>query len=433
MTVSARSLANVRLKVTPSLAATKATQPVAETGTDNSAFMTALRTKQSIVANAKFGLGLDDATITRETLSGQEIAVIRDDRLQFTNSTDTVTIERAENARFRVDAESTDAGYWNGLVATATNSTSDDSTLFPTAVTGLGCNRSDGSTAFGGYFEAIARAAGAVTNEIDSFNYYGNPAIAYPPDRSIGITTAMPIAITIGAGGDYPSFAGTHVVKEGSSPQQFIVGHYVSPDAAFSFGVFVDANSTSSPSVSASLRNTGATSSNQNLALQMMSATPDAGAKFIAATNSAGSGVFNVLADGTTQAKDYEFLDGSTAIDNVAWTSYTPTVTSSSGSITTVATRAGRYKKIGKTVFWQASTSITTNGTGAGSLNVTLPAGLLPAYDTSGAGRNRNITGDLLQVIVTASSDTVSVNTYNNLYPVGDGAYVTLFATYEVA
>lgn len=50
MTVSARSLANVRLKVTPSLSATKATQPVAEAGTDNSAFMTSLRTKQQIDA-----------------------------------------------------------------------------------------------------------------------------------------------------------------------------------------------------------------------------------------------------------------------------------------------------------------------------------------------------------------------------------------------
>lgn len=53
MTVSARSLANVRLRVTPFVKALKASQAEAETGTENSKFMTPLRTVESIDVHAE--------------------------------------------------------------------------------------------------------------------------------------------------------------------------------------------------------------------------------------------------------------------------------------------------------------------------------------------------------------------------------------------
>lgn len=58
--------------------------------------------------------------------------------------------------------------------------------------------------------------------------------------------------------------------------------------------------------------------------------------------------------------------------DNTAWTSYTPTVTSSSGTATTVSA-TGRYKQIGKTVFLTISVTITAVGTAAGQIFATLP------------------------------------------------------------
>jgi hypothetical protein len=56
-----------------------------------------------------------------------------------------------------------------------------------------------------------------------------------------------------------------------------------------------------------------------------------------------------------------------------AWTTYTPTVTCGSGTITTLGTVTGRYKQIGKTVFVEADVAITTVGTCASVLRATLP------------------------------------------------------------
>ncbi len=54
------------------------------------------------------------------------------------------------------------------------------------------------------------------------------------------------------------------------------------------------------------------------------------------------------------------------------WTSYTPTVTSGSGSFTTVSA-TGKYKTIGKTTFFQIRVTITNAGTAAGVCYATLP------------------------------------------------------------
>lgn len=57
---------------------------------------------------------------------------------------------------------------------------------------------------------------------------------------------------------------------------------------------------------------------------------------------------------------------------NTAWTTYTPTVSAQTGTITT-STATGRYKVIGKTVVVEAAVVITTAGTGAGWLGASLP------------------------------------------------------------
>jgi hypothetical protein len=55
-----------------------------------------------------------------------------------------------------------------------------------------------------------------------------------------------------------------------------------------------------------------------------------------------------------------------------AWTSYTPTVTAQSGSITTYSA-SGWYSQSGKTVVAQARVVISNAGTGSGTMIVTLP------------------------------------------------------------
>jgi hypothetical protein len=59
-------------------------------------------------------------------------------------------------------------------------------------------------------------------------------------------------------------------------------------------------------------------------------------------------------------------------LDNNAWTTYTPTVTSQTGTITAY-TATGRYKQIGKTIVLETDVVITTVGTAAGQMIVTLP------------------------------------------------------------
>jgi hypothetical protein len=63
---------------------------------------------------------------------------------------------------------------------------------------------------------------------------------------------------------------------------------------------------------------------------------------------------------------------GGGSVDNTAWTAYTPTIAVGSGSLTS-ATATGLYKTIGKSVVWQAQVNITTNGTAAGYIAVSLP------------------------------------------------------------
>ena len=112
---------------------------------------------------------------------------------------------------------------------------------FPTGVTGYGRNDNAGNAAFGIYAEARQYStSGGVTNEIDSFNHGGAPSAALPPDRSIGSIQNHPIALTVGAGGDYDSSIGIHIVGEGSSPQGFLTGLYLQPACCKTYGIFLD-------------------------------------------------------------------------------------------------------------------------------------------------------------------------------------------------
>ena len=53
------------------------------------------------------------------------------------------------------------------------------------------------------------------------------------------------------------------------------------------------------------------------------------------------------------------------------WTSYTPTVTSSGGTITTVGAVSAAYTQVNKIVFVYVSIVITTVGTASGQLQLT--------------------------------------------------------------
>jgi hypothetical protein len=143
----------------------------------------------------------------------------------------------------------------------------------------------------------------------------------------------------------------------------------------------------------------------------------------------------NASATILTDAAAVTVAQGGTGDAGTAWTTYTPTITVGAGAITTLGTVSGRYKTIGKTLFIAVSVAITTNGTAATSLSFSLPAGMTvnSGADCYLTGREVLATGNMLQGRAAASTTSVQVLTYNNLYAGGDGRRLALSGVIEIA
>lgn len=102
---------------------------------------------------------------------------------------------------------------------------------------------------------------------------------------------------------------------------------------------------------------------------------------------------------------------------------YTPTITSSSGALTTVSA-TGRYTQIGNTYFFYVEITLTTNGTGATALKFTLPVNAGTAAVVSGVDITSAVAlaGDIV-----AGNGFGAFTKYDGTYPGADGH------TYKVA
>lgn len=143
------------------------------------------------------------------------------------------------------------------------------------------------------------------------------------------------------------------------------------------------------------------------------------------------AGAFIAEALGIARATGNVTVTGDLSWTGAAWTVYTPVITASGGVITTKSA-TGRYKTMGKTVFVEMIITITTNGTGSGSIIATLPA-TASAFPFILAGRENNVTGKMLQGLINAGSSTVSVFNYDNTYPAADGYSLIVSGMYEAA
>lgn len=118
------------------------------------------------------------------------------------------------------------------------------------------------------------------------------------------------------------------------------------------------------------------------------------------------------------------------------WKSWTPTVTAASGTITTVGAVSASYLKIGKLVRYRILVPITTNGTGAGAINVTLPSGLASVGNQGavGCGKETSLTGKMVSAFVGgAGGTTLSLQYADGTYPGANGASITVSGFYECA
>jgi hypothetical protein len=163
-----------------------------------------------------------------------------------------------------------------------------------------------------------------------------------------------------------------------------------------------------------------------------MATAIDAKGDLIAGT---GADAFARVAVGT----NYAFLQADTAQaegllwNNAAWTTYTPTVTATTGSFTTVSA-TGRHTRVGKLAVVQFTVTITTNGTAAGQVVVTAPFGALASSTYMGVVRESNATGNMgYAAISSGGGSSFYCANYDNSYMGGTGRLISGTISYEVA
>jgi hypothetical protein len=115
-----------------------------------------------------------------------------------------------------------------------------------------------------------------------------------------------------------------------------------------------------------------------------------------------------------------------------AWTTYTPTLTSSSGTATTTSV-TGRYIRIGKLCIVENDIYITNKGTAAGNMMVTLPfTARANAY--VGSAMENSVIGVVCRCYVAPSENKINLCQYDGvglLWVNGYGIYSTI--AFEVA
>lgn len=132
-----------------------------------------------------------------------------------------------------------------------------------------------------------------------------------------------------------------------------------------------------------------------------------------------------VETDGKATKRWYEWF-----LDNYAYTPYTPTVTASSGTFTTVSA-TGRHKKRGRTVFINIVVTITTVGTASGAVQVTLPF-VSAAVAQIISGRETAV-GTQINGLIGASASMMQILEYDATTIAASGRTLVLSGSYESA
>jgi hypothetical protein len=111
---------------------------------------------------------------------------------------------------------------------------------------------------------------------------------------------------------------------------------------------------------------------------------------------------------------------------------FTSTISAYAGTFTTVAATM-KYVKVGKQVTVSFTVSITSNGTASGNIQLTVPFTSDSGVGYCGSAREGASTGTMSSVSMVPSDNKLAIQTYNNLYPGGDGYNIDGSLTYFVA
>jgi hypothetical protein len=115
-----------------------------------------------------------------------------------------------------------------------------------------------------------------------------------------------------------------------------------------------------------------------------------------------------------------------------AWINYTPTITPVVGAFGS-ASASGRYKQLGKTVFFTARLAVTTVGTVSTAVDLSMP---VPAFAGVGVfiGRESTVSGNLFVARINSGAFRIQGDvTGPGHIPVADGAVLDFSGVYEAA
>lgn len=144
-----------------------------------------------------------------------------------------------------------------------------------------------------------------------------------------------------------------------------------------------------------------------------------------------GTGTVTSVATGQGLSGGTITTTGTLTIDQTAYSTYTPTLSCFSGTLTT-SSATGRSKTLGKTVFVQITITITTVGT-CTFIAATLPTAAaafaysLPGYVTSGTNNQKFINGRIV-----ASGTTVSPILPDGATDVTANSVIAINGSYEI-
>lgn len=129
------------------------------------------------------------------------------------------------------------------------------------------------------------------------------------------------------------------------------------------------------------------------------------------------------------------FANGGTNDSGTAWTSYSPTISCQTGTITTLGSVQGFYKLLAaKVTVVNVTIPITTLGTCAGTISATLPntAATHSGMRWYGSGGEPGVTSNLVQAIIVSGGTTVVTGLNANASFIGaNGAIFDVTITYE--
>lgn len=109
---------------------------------------------------------------------------------------------------------------------------------------------------------------------------------------------------------------------------------------------------------------------------------------------------------------------------------YTVTVTSSSGAITSY-TATGYAKRYGDLVYVEAQATITNNGTGGGSVNISLP--FTSASRAFLSGREYGVSGAMVNGLIGPAGSVAQCAKYDGSYPGATGAIIAISGWFRAA